>query len=96
MTLTRAKNVTSYVMKYYPWSRLVDDSIKKKHSLHLTYPEYQRFFLACDEELRRPQAEDTSGKDEKSLAPRVHLTVTKAKNITSYALTYYPMVDAGG
>ena len=79
-------------MKYYPWSRLVDDSIKKKHSLHLTYPEYQRFFLACDEELRRPKAEDKSGKDEKSLAPRVQLT----KNITSYALTYYPMVDAGG
>ena len=32
-------------------------------------PGYQRFFLAYDEELRRPQAEDTE--TEKPLAPRV-------------------------
>ena len=25
------------------------------------YPGYQRFFLACDEELRRPQADMSSG-----------------------------------
>ena len=44
---------------------------KKKNLIHkakLHYPGYQRFFLACDKELRRPQAgmssafEDTSGK----------------------------------
>ena len=29
--------------------------------LQFLYPGCQRFFLACDEELRRPQAEDTSG-----------------------------------
>ena len=36
MTVTKAKDVTSYVMKYYPWSMLVDNFIKKKYPLHLT------------------------------------------------------------
>ena len=27
----------------------------------VSYPRYQRFFLACDEALRRPKAEDTNG-----------------------------------
>ena len=28
-----------------------------------TYPGYQRFFLACDEELRRPRADTSSAED---------------------------------
>ena len=30
------------------------------HDSHRNYPGYQRFFLACDEELRRPQADTSS------------------------------------
>ena len=45
------------------------------------YPGYQRFFLACDEELSpgvgRPKLETA---DEKSLAPRVARITSKVKN----------------
>ena len=40
-------------------------SLLQKLQLHFlpgrSYLGYQRFFLVCDEELRRSQAEDTSG-----------------------------------
>ena len=43
-------------------------SVFKKQDQH--YPGYQRFFLVCDEELCRPQAEDTSGEAARKKSPR--------------------------
>ena len=60
-----------------------------------------RFFLACDEELRRPQAEDTSGSlfntwpkpetaHEKPLAPRVKHMLMSQKNVnTDSPIVYF-------
>ena len=39
-----------------------------KGLFHMIYPGYQRFFLACDERLRRPQANTAH---EKLMAPKV-------------------------
>ena len=40
----------------------------------IRYPEYQRFFLACSEELCRPQAEDTSVTETENRARKASCT----------------------
>ena len=45
------------------------------------HPGYQRFILACDDEVRRPRAEDTSGEAarENNVVPRVSRSMKTQK-----------------
>ena len=61
-----------FVVSFTPSSNCVWAVILKFYSIR--YPAYQRFFLACGEELRRPQAEDTSVTETKNRAWKASAT----------------------
>ena len=84
------KPLKQYLIRIVMAKTWIEKRVNKDKKIALpsrSYPGYQRFYsLACDEELRRPQTEDTSGEarvtffktwpkpetaHEKPLAPRV-------------------------
>ena len=75
----------AYPKGYHFYSPQSSTVIKSKMAATAIYPGYQRCFLACDEELRRPQADTSSAwpkpetAHEKSLVPRVTAIRTRAR-----------------
>ena len=75
----------AYPKGYHFYSPQSSTVIKSKMAATAIYPGYQRFFLARDEELRRPEADTSSARPkpetahEKSLAPRVTAIRTRTR-----------------
>ena len=57
----------------------------------MAYPGYQRFFLACDEELRRPQADTSSAEgrrhERNSGLDRVEKNLFKIRGLLTFVFT---------